>query len=164
MNSRPYFSRTFFWPQYDFVKKSPRKKSLLTSEKCMIHNSRFFFSSDLFSLWVFIPGILFPETLLAAPHAILGKKVPRNPKQRTLFSVTFFQGFYKIQTLFLKVFISWFFPETFFLGTFLHRFNGQNYKMFNVIKYPKLQFFLFYIYCSYVHLTWSRTLLTRSWT
>ena len=74
-------------------------------------------------------------------HAILGKKVPRNPKQRTLFPVTFFQGFDKIQTFSKFLFPGFFSPETFFLGTFLHRFNGQNYKMFKVIKYPKLQLF-----------------------
>ena len=148
MNSRPYFSRTFFWPQYDFVKKSPRKKSLLTSEKCMIHNSRFFFSSDLFSLWVFIPGILFPETLLAAPHAILGKKVPRNPKQRTLFPVTFFQGFYKIQTLFLKVFISWFFQKLFSAGlsytdSMAKTTKVQGYKISKVTTFFLIQYILF---------------------
>ena len=46
-------------------------------------------------------------------HAILGKKVPRNPKQRTLFPVTFFQGFDKIQT-FSKFLFPGFFPQKLF--------------------------------------------------
>ena len=112
----------------------------------MIHNSRFFFSSDLFSLWVFIPGILFPKTLLAAPHAILGKKVPRNPKQRTLFPVTFFQGFYKIQTLFLKVFIFWFFPETLFPWDFLTQIQCPKLQNVQCYKISKVTIFLNSIY------------------
>ena len=116
MNSRPYFSRTFFWPQYDFVKKSPRKKSLLTSEKCMIHNSRFFFSSDLFSLWVFIPGILFPETLLAAPHAILGKKSQGIQNKELYFQWHFSKDFIKFKLYFSKFLFPGFFQKLFSSG------------------------------------------------
>ena len=69
----------------------------------------FIFSMSFYS-WDLISGDFIGSP---PPHAILRKKVPRNPKQRTLFAVTFFQGFDKIQTLFPGFFSRNFFPRVF---------------------------------------------------
>ena len=72
-----------------------------------------FISCDLIS-WNFIDS----------PHNILGKKSRESKTQD--FQWHFFQGLEKIRTFFrsfyFQVFISRFFPETFFPGTVLHRF------------------------------------------
>ena len=84
----------------------------------MIHNSRFFFSSDLFFSGLFFE-ILFPETLLpiGSPHTILGKKSPRNPKHRTLFPLTFFsKDLIKFGLFFQSFYFQVFFQKLFFPG------------------------------------------------
>ena len=138
MNLRPYLSRTFFWPQYDFI-----QKSLLTSEKK--HDSQLyvfiflgfifsmsFYSWDLIS-WDFIGS--------SSPHAILRKKVPRNQKQRTLFAVTFSKDLIKFKLYFL-VFFSWnFFPRDFLTQIQWSKLqNVQGYKSSKVTT-----FFILYI-------------------
>ena len=51
--------------------------------------SRVFFSSDIFSLGLYSCDLISWD-FIVRPHTILGKKIPRNPKHRTLFPMTFF--------------------------------------------------------------------------
>ena len=62
--------------------------------------------------------VLGKKVLIFRTKKVLWKKIPRNPKHRTLFPVTFFP----YSDFFSKVFLFTFFSRNFFLGTFLHRF------------------------------------------
>ena len=69
----------------------------------------------------FSSGLLFHDffswKFIGSPHAILGKKRPRNLKHRTLIPMTFFPRDFRKFELFSRVFISRFvFPGTFFPG------------------------------------------------
>ena len=82
--------------------------------------SCFFFFGYIFIRTSF-PVILFPETLLAA-FILFRKKSPRYRKLRILFSVSFFPRTWKNSDFFPRFLFPGFFAETFFPGTFLHRF------------------------------------------
>ena len=111
------FSRTYFLaPVCFYTKKSSNKW------KCMIHISRFFFSSDLFSLGLFFMGSYFLRLNWQPPY-YFRKKVPGIQNTGLYFQWHFFQGLDKIRTFFQSFYFQAFFPETFFPGTFLHRFS-----------------------------------------
>ena len=88
-----------------------------------MHDSKFqvFLFLGFIFFRTFFPGILFPETLLVAP-IMLGKKVPGIQNPWLYFQWHFFQGLDKIRTFFQKFLFPGFFPETFYPGTFWHRF------------------------------------------
>ena len=122
---KSYQSETLFLaPVWFFTKKSSDIKSC-NKWKCMIHNSRFLFSSDSFSSGLFFLVSYFLRLYWQPPCTYcFRKKSPRNPKHRTLFQWHFFRGLDKIRTVFPKfLFPGCFFPETFFPGTYLHRFK-----------------------------------------
>ena len=83
--------------------------------KCMIHNSRFFFSSDLFSSGLFFLVSYFLR-LYWQPPDYFRKKVLGIQNTGLYFHWQFFQGLDKIRTFFQSFYFQLFFPETFFPG------------------------------------------------
>ena len=102
-------------------KKVLRKKSS-NKWKCMIPNSRFFFSSDLFSSGLLFLGSYFLRLYWQPPY-YFRKKVSGIQNTGLYFQWHFFQELDKFLTFFQSFYFQFFFPETFFPGTFFHRFT-----------------------------------------
>ena len=69
------------------------------------------------------------------PSYYFMKKLPWNPKHRTLYPVTFFPRTWENSDFFPKFLFPDFFRETFFLGTFLHRFFETNWNILISISF-----------------------------
>ena len=98
------FLGLFFWLQYDFIHKSPQKKSRLTSENAWFtildfSFPRIYFLQDFFLRSYFL-------RLYWQPPYYFREKSPRNPKHRTVFPVTLFPRTWEHSDFFSKVFIS----------------------------------------------------------
>ena len=107
------FSRTFFWLQYDFIQKSPRKKSS-KSENAWFTILDFSFPRIYF-LQDFFQRSYFLRLYWQPPYYFRGKK-SQESKTPDFISSDFFSKDLRKFGLFLKFLFPGFFPETFFPG------------------------------------------------